>query len=243
MQRFKPLAFVAAASIVAAPLFASPAAHAQAKMVKFTEMGTPTVAPASGGTTSAPVSVPTDKVKEPSGSASSPALPPVKVPEGAELLRQVSAPLNDKGDVLVLNVYKTSGEVYMDALTGKSGQQPISRNHVHLKSPLLIRPEKMDLSMRWLQADNKTGVEIVAEDESGSVALVFPKGFGGTAYQQQFATANAGGVRRSYDFTQNDSRGFAMVKSMVDSAGAVKPANDVQFYVWNGAKFIPRKAN
>jgi hypothetical protein len=189
-------------------------ARAQVKMVEFSELGTGTVA-ANG----------------------------VKSPAGATVLRQVSAPLNQAGDSVLLNIYKRNGEVFVDALTGKAGQPGVLKNHVRIKSPSPIRPEKMTVTMRWLQADYRSGVLIIASDDSGSLLLAFPKGFGGPAYQQQFLAASAAGVRRTYDFSTNDSRGFAIVKASVESSGTVTPPKDYLFYVWGGKQFVPRKPN
>ena len=171
------------------------------------------------------------------------AAPALKTPAGAEIVRQVSAPIGKTGDTVLLNWYKRNGVVFMDILTSKNQQAWTPRNHVRITAPLPLRPEKMTVTMRSLDVLHRKGFLIVANDEAGSFALALPKGFGGTVMQQLFATAPTTGTHRAYDFSQADSRGFVLVKATVESSGQVKASDDVVVYVWNGKKFIQRKSN
>ena len=212
LRRAKNASFVV--PLLFGVLAAGSSVHAQTKMIEFSEMATGPVA----------------------------ASPTVAVPSGATGIRQISAPLGEDGDSVVLNIYKKAGDIFVDAMTGKSGQAPLVRNHVRLKSPLPIRVDKMTVTMRYLFPDKPQGIMLICSDDSADVALTMPKGFGGTAYQTVFLTT-VKGIRRNYDFTGNDSRGYAIVKSSVESTGTVKPSQDVRFFVWSGKDFVPRKAN
>ncbi|MBC8102048.1 MAG: hypothetical protein H7Z41_05610 [Cytophagales bacterium] len=167
----------------------------------------------------------------------------VKLPAGATLLRQASAPLDENGESLVLNLYKRNNVLFADVLTSKNGQALTVRNHVRLKSPFAVRPSKMVLTLRYLEPQRKRGYLILAADEAANFAMVFPKGFGGAVVQQDFLASSTAKVKRTYDFSQADSRGFVIVKAAVESTGEVKPSDDVLIYVWNGKQFIPRRAN
>ena len=167
----------------------------------------------------------------------------VKMAPGAVVLRQMSAPLNANGETILLNVYKSNGSVFMDVLTSKNNQPWRRRNMIRIKSPVVVRPENMTVTMRYLNSGNQKGVMIIGSDDNGHVALMFPKGVGGTAYQQQFLVTAKSGNRYTYDFTQNDSRGFVMIKSSLESSGDVVPKEKAKFYAWNGKTFVPRAWN
>ena len=173
------------------------------------------------------------------------AKPNLKMPSGATSIRQVSAPFGAGNDTILLNVYKVNGAVFMDVLTSKNSQPWTPRNHIRLKSPLPLRPDKMALTLRFLEPQRKKSYLIVAADDAGILTFAFPKGIGGTVMQQQFlaSTTSQAAVKRTYDFGQTDSRGFVIVKATVEGTGEIKPTNDVQFFVWNGKSFIPRKPN
>lgn len=173
------------------------------------------------------------------------AKPKLKMPSGATAIRQVSAPFTQNGDVALLNLYKLNGVVFMDLFTSKNNQPWTMRNHVRLKSPLPLRPTEMALTLRYLEPQRKKSYMIVAADDAGILTFAFPKGFGGPVMQQQFlaASSSKSAVKRTYDFGQTDSRGFVIVKSTVEGSGQISPTQDVQFFVWNGKSYIPRKAN
>jgi hypothetical protein len=167
----------------------------------------------------------------------------VKMPAGASVLRQATAPLGENVQTLLLNVYKLNNVVFADVLTSKGNQAYTRRNHIRLKSPLAVRPNKMVLTMRYLEPQRRRGYLGLAADEAGTLALVFPKGFAGNVIQQNFLASSTDKIKRSYDFSQADSRGFVIVKANVESTGQVAPAEDGQIYVWNGKQFIKRRAN
>jgi hypothetical protein len=167
----------------------------------------------------------------------------VKMPAGATVLRQATAPLGENGQTLLLNVYKLNNVVWADVLTTKGNQPYTRRNHIRLKTPLAVRPNKMVLTMRYLEPQRRRGNLLLAADEAGTLALVFPSGFAGKVIQQNFLASSTDKVKRSYDFSQADSRGFVIVKANVESTGAVTPAEDGQIYVWNGKQFIKRRPN
>jgi hypothetical protein len=167
----------------------------------------------------------------------------VKMPAGATVLRQATAPLGENGQTLLLNVYKVNNAVWADVLTAKSGQPYTLRNHIRMKTPLAVRPNKMVLTMRYLEPQRRRGNLILAADEAGTLALVFPSGFAGKVMQQNFLASSTDKIKRSYDFSQADSRGFVIVKANVESTGQVTPAEDGQIYVWNGKQFIKRRPN
>jgi hypothetical protein len=169
--------------------------------------------------------------------------PTLQTPAGATIVRQVSAPIGDTGETVLLNVYRSNGDVFTDVLTQKGGQAWTRRNHLRLKSPLPLRPEKMVFTLRYLEPHPRRGFLIVASDDAGNLAMTFPKGFGGTAMQQLFLTNPKPDIRRSYSFNEQDSRGFTIIKATVDTAGQAKTVDDIQYYVWNGQQFIPRKPN
>jgi hypothetical protein len=171
------------------------------------------------------------------------AAPPLKLPEGAESVRQVTAPLAEGKDSVLLNWYKVGGGLFVDILTTHDNQAWVKRNHIALKGEMPIRPDKMALTMRFLEPGKRSGFLIVASDESADLALVLPQGFGGKVSQQVFLVQSSSGARHSYDFGDLDSRGYAIVRESIDSTGEVKPSADVQFFVWNGRTFIHRKAN
>ena len=167
----------------------------------------------------------------------------IKLPAGADAVRQLTAPLGNGIDNVLLNVYKLSGGLFVDVFTSHKNQAWSKRNHIHLQGPLALRPEKMETTMRFLDLLHHKGFLIVASDESADVTMAFPNGFGGKVFQQQFLAQSKTGAHHSYTFGDQDSRGFTIVKASLDSAGEVKPAEDTQFYVWNGRMFIPRKDN
>lgn len=167
----------------------------------------------------------------------------VKVPAGATLLRQATAPLGENGQTLLVNVYKLNNVIFADLLTAKNGQAYTRRNHIRLKSPLAVRPNKMVLTMRYLEPQRRRGYLILAADDAGTLAMALPKGLAGSVIQQNFLASSTDKVKRSYDFSQADSRGFVIVKANVESTGEVKPAEDGQIYVWNGVAFIKRRPN
>lgn len=167
----------------------------------------------------------------------------VKMPESAALVRQISAPLGDKGETLLLNFYKLNGVVFLDCLTAREGQPWTRRNHVRLRSPLPIRPEKMAVQMQFMEPTRQRGFLLIASDEAGHLTMALPKGFGGPVMQQEFLGNSSTSIRRTYDFGQLDSRGFVSVKASVESAGQIKPTEDVQYFIWNGKRFVPRRPN
>jgi len=169
----------------------------------------------------------------------------VRLPVGAEIVRQLSAPLGTTGETVLLNFYKQNNNLFTDVLTSKNGQAWTRRNHLRLPSPLPAPPGQMSVTMRYLNGTKRIGYLIVASADAGSVTMAFPKGFGGTVKQQVFlaSTPAAPTVHLSYNFGDLDSRGFVIVRSTVDSAGEVKPSGDVQYFVWNGTQFIARKPN
>lgn len=191
----------------------APVAYAQSKATEFSELGT-TVKSAS-----------------------------LKTPAGADTIRQLSAPLDDNGNNVLLNFYKLNGVVFVDVLTSKNNQPWTQRNHIRLQAPLPLRPDKMTVTMRYLSPVRRTGYMIIAADDGGNLTLTFPKGFGGTVSQQAFLANSSTDIRRTYTFGDQDSHGFTMVKSTVESSGQVKPSDDVQYFVWNGSRFIPRRPN
>jgi hypothetical protein len=169
--------------------------------------------------------------------------PTLKIPDGAESLRKVSAPVQNTGDTVLLDFYKLNGDIFADVLTAHKGGPWTQRNHIRVMSPLAIRPDKMTLTLRYLQPLRRRGFVIQGTDTSGDLAVVLPTGFGGKVSQQQFLAQSSEGVTHSYNFADQDSRGYTIVKATVDATGQVKPADDVQFFVWNGKQFIPRRAN
>jgi len=171
------------------------------------------------------------------------ASPSVKLPAGAELVRQLSAALaNGKGNVL-LNWYKVGGQLWVDIYTSQENQAWVKRNHVAMKAAMPIRPDKMAMTMRYILPGKREGFLLVASDESADLALMLPKGFGGPVGQQVFLIESKDGTRHSYDFGDLDGRGYAIVRETVDGTGQVKPADDTQYFVWNGRTFIPRHSN
>ncbi len=171
------------------------------------------------------------------------AAPALKLPAGAESARRVSAPLANGKDSVMLNFYKVLGVLYMDVLLSHDNQAWTRQNHVVFNKSLPIRPEKMNVTMRYLKPAARKGFVIVASDQSADIALVFPLGFGGKVSQNVFLVQSASGTRHSYSFGDVDSNGFVIVRETVDSTGQVKPSEDTQYFVWDGRTYIHRKAN
>jgi hypothetical protein len=215
----------------------------------------PTLPPAGAPTTNAPVTTGDPQTSPPeknaeagkatefTDSGTTVASASLKLPAGAESVRQMTAPLGSGIDTVLINLYKMSGDLFADVFTSHKNQAWTKKNHIRLKSPLPIRAEKMTVLMRFLMPSERKGSLLIASDESADVVLVFPSGFGGKVSQQTFLTQSKTGARHTYTFGDQDSRGYSIVKASLDSAGEVKPGSDVQFYVWNGRMFIPRKAN
>lgn len=171
------------------------------------------------------------------------AAPALKLPAGAQSVRRVSAPLAGGKDSVMLNFYKLSGGLYMDVLTSHDNQAWTKQNHVVFKGTIPIRPEKMNVTLRYLKPAARKGFVVVASDESADMALVFPLGFGGKVSQNMFLVQSASGTRHSYAFGDVDSNGFVIVRETVNSTGQVKPSEDTQYFVWDGRTYIHRKAN
>ena len=172
------------------------------------------------------------------------ARPTIPMPTGATSLLQVSAPLGSDGkESLLVHVYKRDNALFIVLLTGKGSQAWTRRNTVRLLAPYPDHPESMDMTLRYLKPDARRGVMLVASDNAMHYVLVFPKGLGATVTQQQFLSTSKNGTQSSYSFGDRDTRGFVIIKATVMNTGADKPDSVVQYFVWNGTKFIPRAIN
>ncbi len=172
------------------------------------------------------------------------ARPAVRVPLGGKTLLQVTAPLGSSGNQSVLvHVYQLNDALFMNVMTAKGRQTWTRRNAVRLNAPYPDHPENLSVTLRYLEPRKQRGLMIVASDEAMHYVLAFPKGFGGKVTQQQFLTTAKTGTQSTYQFSDLDGRGFAIIKAKVISAKEIGGGDALQYFVWNGTKFIPRAYN
>ena len=172
------------------------------------------------------------------------ARPSIPLPTGATSLLQVAAPLGSSGNESILfHVYKRDNALFADVLTAKASQVWTRRNTVRLLAPYPDHPESLNVTLRYLEPRARRGVMLVASDNAMYYILAFPKGLGATVTQQQFLSTSKNGTQSTYAFGDLDTRGFVIIKATVLNAGGDKPDSMVQYFVWNGTKFIPRAIN
>lgn len=173
------------------------------------------------------------------------ARPAVRIPVGATTLLQVTAPLGSSGTEQVLvHIYKLNDAMFLNVLTAKGKQVWTKRNSIRLLAPLPAHADALTVTWRYLEPRKQRGLMITASDDAMHYVLAFPKGFGGSVTQQQFLTTSKTGTQSTYQFSDLDGRGFAIVKATVVSAGGeIKAGDAMQYFVWNGKRFIPRAYN
>lgn len=180
------------------------------------------------------------------------ARPSLMAPKGAATVLQVSATLGSSGKESVLvHLYRRGGgssnaALFADIFTAKGKQAWTRRNTIRLSQAFPTRPGNMNVTIRYLEPVKRRGLMIVASADEMHYVLSFPKGLGGTVTQQQFLTSSKNGTRSAYTFGDLDGRGFAIIKGMVVSAAAGQesaPDDALQYFVWNGKRFVPRAAN
>jgi hypothetical protein len=177
------------------------------------------------------------------------ARPSLMAPKGAITLLQVSAPLGSSGKESVLvHLYRHSSNnaLFAHILTAKGKQAGTRRNTIRLSQAFPTSPENLNVTIRYLEPVKRRGLMIVVSGEALHYVLSFPKGLGSTVTQQQFLTTSKNGTRSAYTFSDLDGRGFAIVKGTVVSAAGQQSAPEdaaLQYFVWNGKRFVPRAAN
>lgn len=166
------------------------------------------------------------------------------VSSDANSLMQVTAPLGASGtDSVLVHLYQKNDALFMDVLTAKGKQAWTKRNTVRLIAPYPDHPGNMKVTLRYLEPRKKSGLMIVASDDSMHYVLTFPKGLGATVAQQQFLATAKDGTQSTYDFGDLDGRGYAIVKATVVSTSGGANGDAMQYFVWNGTRFIPRAKN